>query len=50
MGGNERAVFIVVLKDGRSDVSCTLQGLQILIHKYIRGPLYRNTADLQRWT
>ena len=30
MGRKELALFLVVLKDGRSDVNCTLQELQNL--------------------
>jgi len=46
MGGKERDVFLVVLKDGRSDVNCTLQELQIYIYKFILFPPYGHTADL----
>lgn len=48
MGGKERAVFLVVLKDGCSDVNCTLQKLQIYKYKLIPVPRYGHAADLQR--
>jgi hypothetical protein len=48
MGGKERAVFLVVLKDGRSDVNYTLQELQIYKYKFILVSRYGHTADLQR--
>jgi hypothetical protein len=48
MGGKERVVFHVVPKDGRSDVSCILQELQIDKYKFILVSCNGRTADLER--
>jgi hypothetical protein len=46
MNGQERALFLVVLKDGSSYINFTLQELQIYKYKFILVTRYGHAADL----